>query len=92
MTYSGMMTGFYEARTICHKFQLYTGFTAGRPPLLSVLLTVLHLPMVGICRARKALGIPYAQGRWPCVFCGLRPALLSSLLVYDIINVIIELY
>ena len=59
MTHSGMMTGFYEARTICHKFQLYTGFTAGRPPLLSVLLTVLHLPMVGICRARKALGVPY---------------------------------
>ena len=40
-----------------------TGFTAGRPPLLSVLLTVLHLPMVGTCRARKALGVPYAQGR-----------------------------
>ena len=59
MTHSGMMTGFYEARAICHKFQLYTGFTAGRPPLLSVLLTVLHLPIVGICRARKALGVPY---------------------------------
>lgn len=26
---------FYESRTICHKFRLYTGFAAGRQPLLS---------------------------------------------------------
>ena len=75
MTHSGMIVGFYESWTICHKFRLYTGFTAGRPPLLSVLLTVLHLPMVGTCRGRKALGVPYAQGRWPCIFYGLRTTL-----------------
>lgn len=32
---------------------------AGRPPLLSFLVTTLHLPMVGTWRARKALGVPY---------------------------------
>ena len=38
---------FYESRTICHKFRLYTGFAAGRQPLLSVLASVLRLPLAG---------------------------------------------
>lgn len=39
---------------------------AGRPLLLSFLVTTLHLPMVGAWRARKALGVPYeiAYKRW----------------------------
>jgi dTDP-4-dehydrorhamnose 3,5-epimerase len=39
---------------------------AGRPPLLSFLVTTLHLPIVGTWRARKALGVPYeiAYKRW----------------------------
>ena len=49
-----------------HKFWLCTGFTAGRPPLLSVLAAALHLPIVGTWRTRKALGVPYgiAYRRW----------------------------
>jgi len=45
--------------TIRHKFRLCLGFTAGRPPLLSVLAAALHLPIVGTWRTRKALGVPY---------------------------------
>ena len=33
--------------TVCHKFQLHTGFMTGRQPLLSVLASVLCLPLVG---------------------------------------------
>ena len=49
-----------------HTFQLCIGFTAGRPPLLSVLAAALHLPIVGTWRTRKALGVPYgiAYRRW----------------------------
>ena len=47
---------------------LWLNFTAGCPPLLSVLVAALHLPIVGTWRTRKALGVPYEQGRWPCVF------------------------
>ena len=49
-----------------HTFRLYIGFTAGRPPLLSVLAAALHLPIVGTWRTRKALGVPYgiAYRRW----------------------------
>ena len=49
-----------------HKFRLCLGFTAGRPPLLSVLAAALHLPIVGTWRTRKALGVPYgiAYRRW----------------------------
>ena len=42
-----------------HTFRLCVGFTAGRPPLLSVLAAALHLPIVGTWRTRKALGVPY---------------------------------
>ena len=45
--------------TVRHKFRLCLGFTAGRPPLLSVLAAALHLPIVGTWRTRKALGVPY---------------------------------
>ena len=41
---------------------LWLNFTAGRPPLLSVLAAALHLPIVGTWRTRKALGVPYAPG------------------------------
>ena len=49
-----------------HTFRLCIGFTAGRPPLLSVLAAALHLPIVGTWRTRKALGVPYgiAYRRW----------------------------
>ena len=36
---------------------------AGRPLRLSVLATVLRLPLVGALRTRKALGVPYGGGR-----------------------------
>ena len=51
---------------IRHTFRLCIGFTAGRPPLLSVLAAALHLPIVGTWRTRKALGVPYgiAYRRW----------------------------
>ena len=41
---------------------LWLNFTAGCPPLLSVLVAALHLLIVGTWRTRKALGVPYAQG------------------------------
>ena len=47
-----------------HTFRLYIGFTAGRPPLLSVLAAALHLPIVGTWRTRKALGVPYDGPGW----------------------------
>ena len=60
------MVSFYEQRTIYHIIRLCTEFMAGRPPLLSFLVTALHLTMVGTWRARKALGVPYeiAYKRW----------------------------
>ena len=47
-----------------YTFRLCLGFTAGRPPLLSVLAAALHLPIVGTWRTRKALGVPYDGPRW----------------------------
>ena len=47
---------------------LWLNLTAGRPPLLSVLATALHLPRVGTWRTRKALGQPLRTRPLPCVF------------------------
>lgn len=59
------MPSFYVSLNTIYQ-TLNTREFGGPPPLLSVLATALHLPLVGTWRARKALGVPYeiAYKRW----------------------------